>query len=108
MSVGAVQETKWFGSDIWQAGGYTHLHSGRPLAGDSEKAVRKEGVGILLDEKATNLWRAAGEAWEAVSSRIITARLKIIRIGQRIPGGSIETSNTFATVMLPQPKHQLM
>ena len=27
-SVGAIQETKWFGSDIWQAEGYTFLHSG--------------------------------------------------------------------------------
>ena len=46
--------------------------------------VRKEGIGILLDERATNAWRAAGEAWEAISSRIITARLKITRAGQRI------------------------
>ena len=99
VSVGAVQETKWFGSDIWQADGYTLLHSGRPLPGDSESAARKEGVGILLDEKATNAWRAAGEAWEATSSRIISARLKIVRVGQRIPGGSRETSNTFATVI---------
>ena len=27
-SVGAIQETKWFGSDIWHAEGYTFLHLG--------------------------------------------------------------------------------
>ena len=94
-----MQETKWFGSDMWQADGYTLLHSGRSLPGDVENAVRKEGVGILLDERAANAWRAAGEAWEAVSSRIVAARLKITCAGQRIPGGSRETSNTFATVI---------
>ena len=99
VSIGAVQETKWFGSDIWQANGCTLLHSGRPLPGNSENALRKEGVGILLDEKATNAWRAAGEAWEAVNSRIVTARLKITCVGERRPGGSRETSNTFATVI---------
>ena len=99
MLVGAVQETKWFGSDIWRADGYTLLHSGRPLPNDSENAVRKEDVGILLDERATDAWRAADEAWEGVSSRIITARLMIARKGQRVPGGSRETSNTFATVV---------
>ena len=44
------------------------LHSGRSLPGDGENAVWKEAVGILLDERATNAWRAGGDAWEAVSS----------------------------------------
>ena len=37
--------------------------------------------------------------WEAVSSRIVTARLKIGLKGQRKPGGSRETSDTFVTVL---------
>ena len=53
VSVGANQETKWFGSDIWQAKGYTFLHSGRPMPSDHENAIRREGVGFALDEKAT-------------------------------------------------------
>ena len=100
VSVGAVQETKWFGNDIWQADGYTLLHSGRSLSGDGENAVQNEGIGILLDERAANAWRAAGEAWEAaVSSRIVTARLNITCAGQRIPVGLREMSNAFATVV---------
>ena len=53
VAVAAIQETKWFGSDVWQAGGYTLLHSGRPLPSDDGPAVRNEGVDIMLDERAT-------------------------------------------------------
>ena len=71
VSVAGIQETKWFGKDVWPVGRYTFLHSGRPLPGDQERASRNEGVGIALDEKATVAWKNAGEVWEAVSSRII-------------------------------------
>ena len=75
VSVAAVQETKWFGMDVSEAQGYTLLHSGRPLPSGDEPAVRKKGVGIALDERATSAWREAGEKWNAVSSRIVTADL---------------------------------
>ena len=35
------------------------------MPSDHKNAIRREGVGIALDEKATAAWRAAGEAWEA-------------------------------------------
>ena len=54
ISITGVQETKWFGNDIWRACGYTMLHSGRPLPDESEQATRNEGVGILLDKQATD------------------------------------------------------
>ena len=76
VSVAGIQESKWFGSDVWRAGEYTFLHSGRPLPSDSDRATRNEGVGIALDEKASAAWRNAGEQWEAVSSRLVTARLR--------------------------------
>ena len=54
VSVAGVQESKWFGKGIWPAaGGWTFLHSGRPVPEIGEKAVRHEGVGIILDEQAT-------------------------------------------------------
>ena len=43
--------------------------------------------------------RAGGEVWEAVSSRIVLARLKLVHTGKRRPGGSRETSDTFVTVL---------
>ncbi len=35
--------------------------------------LRKERVGIALDERATSAWREAGEKWKAVSSCTVTA-----------------------------------
>ena len=82
-----IQETKWFGQDIWSATDYfTFLHSGRPLPSEGEEAKRNERVGILLDKRATEGWKEAGEEWEAMSSRIVTARLKLSSVGQRCPG----------------------
>ena len=98
VSVAAIQETKWFGKDVWQADGHTFLHSGRPLPKDGEP-VRNEGVCILLDERATAAWKEAGEIWNAVSSRVVTARLKLVGAGQRKPGGSREKKNTYLSVV---------
>lgn len=56
-------------------------------------------MGILLDKDATAAWRNAGERWEAISSRVVTARLKVLHRGQRRPGGTRETSNTHMSVI---------
>ena len=56
-------------------------------------------MGILLDEKATAAWRQGGEVWEAVSSRVVMARLKWIGRGQRRCGGSRESSDVFVSVL---------
>ena len=99
VSVVAIQETKWFGKVVWQADGHAFLHSGRPLPKDGEPAVRNEGVGILLDERATAAWKEVGEVWNAISSRIVTARLKLVGAGQRKSGGSREKKNTYHSVV---------
>ena len=59
VSIAGIQETKWFGNDVWPADGYTFLHSGRPLPSDQERAATNEGVGIALDKKATAAWKNA-------------------------------------------------
>ena len=41
--------------------------------------TQREGVGIVLDKRATAAWRSAGELWKPVSSRVIMVRLKWIR-----------------------------
>ena len=56
---------------------WTILHSGRPIPTETQAAERGEGVGIVLDPHMTMAWRDAGETWRAVSSRVLTARLKI-------------------------------
>ena len=59
VSIVRIQELKWFGCDVWPAGGYTFLHSGQPLPNDDERASRNEGVRIALDEKAALAWKNA-------------------------------------------------
>ena len=75
------------------------LHSGRPLPREGEVAGRNEGVGIALDERATKALKEAGEVWCAVSSRIVTARLKVTSAGQRKSGGSRATKSIYITVV---------
>ena len=58
ISVAGIQETKWFGKDVWLAAeGFTFPHSGRPLPANGEDAACNEGVGIMLNPKATVAWR---------------------------------------------------
>ena len=77
ISVAGVQETKWFGSDVWPAiDGHIMLHSGRSVPQDGATVVRREGVGIVLNPRATAAWKAKGEVWKAVSSRLIMARVR--------------------------------
>ena len=97
-AVAGIQETKWFGQDVWNADGYTLLHSGRTLPGDGEPLLRNEGVGIMLDQYATVAWKKAGETWEAVSSRIVTARLQIAQHGCRQCGGTRWTDHRYLSL----------
>ncbi len=53
------------------------LHSGRPVPSYDVQCIRNEGVGIFLDEKATTTCKTGRVLWSAVSSCIITARLKV-------------------------------
>ena len=99
VSVAGIQESKWFGSDVWPADGYTFLHSGRPLPCDHERATRNEGVGIALDEMATVAWKNAGEVWKAVSSRIVMARLLWADAGKRKHGRSRRSNDTHVSVI---------
>ena len=99
VGVAGIQETKWFGSDVWEIDGCTLLHSGRRLPDDGEPAVRGEGVGIVLDPRAAAAWRESGEVWEAVSSRLVTARFKAVRAGQRRPGGFREKKDIFVSIV---------
>lgn len=99
VAIAGIQETKWFGRDVWNSDGYTLLHSGRQLPEDGEPIMRNEGVGILLDRHATLAWKDAGELWEAVSSRVVMARLKVVRCGQRRPGGSRQTRSVYMSVV---------
>ena len=77
INIAGISETEWFGQDMYEVEGYTILHSGRPIPGDTDIMERSEGVGIVLDPHLAEAWRRAGEVWEGVSSRIVMARVKL-------------------------------
>ena len=62
-------------------------------------AQRGEGVGILLSPVGFNAWHAVGDAWCAVSSRIVSVRLKLASAAQRQAGGCRCSSDIFLTVI---------
>ena len=53
----------------------------------------------MMNKFATAAWKEAGEKWEAVSSRIISARFKVVKQRQRQPGRSRETCDGFGTII---------
>ena len=77
IAVVGIQETEWFGSDAWPTtGGYTLLHSGRSIPNIYvTDGIVREGVGILMNKRATASWMAAGKEWSAVSSRLMISGL---------------------------------
>ena len=77
IKIAAIQETKWFGSSVYQVGESIVLAAGRPTPGPTEVKHRGEGVGIVLMGSAVNSWKAGGEQWKAWSSRLVTAKLVV-------------------------------
>ena len=73
----AISETKWFNNNIYEIEDHIVLHSGHGLPAEGEQVIRQEGIGIILNPVAAKAWREGGEQWEPISSRIVTARLKL-------------------------------
>jgi len=55
--VGALQETKWFGCEVYRVGGSVVLTAGRDVPGGSEVRQRGEGVAIVLSGEAVRAWK---------------------------------------------------
>ena len=75
MTIGALQETKWFGIAKYKVGESFVLAAGRPVPTPGELGQRGEGVAIVLSGPAVQAWRSGGEQWKAWSSRLVTACL---------------------------------
>ena len=77
--VGALQETKWFESEVYRVGGSVVLTAGRDVPGGNEVRQRGEGVAIVLSVDAARAWKDGGSRWKAWSSRLVTATLQVGR-----------------------------
>ena len=76
VSVGALQETKWFGEAVYEMNGSVLLTAGRPTPADGVPIWRGEGVALVLLGSALVAWRCGGKQWKAWSSRCISAFLE--------------------------------
>ena len=56
--VGALQETKWFGTEVYRVGGSVVLTAGRDVPGGNEVRQRGEGVAIVLSGDAVRAWNS--------------------------------------------------
>jgi len=98
VAVAGIQETRWFGNDVWPTADGLFLHSGRPVPAVNEPARRNEGVGIWMNKAMTVAWNNGGQQWKAVSSRIVWARFLLCSAGQSF-GGKARRSSVFLSVV---------
>jgi len=76
-----LQETKWFGAEVYKVGDSAVLSSGRPVPTSGESRLRGEGVALVLRGPAIQAWKAAGSKWKAWGSRLISA---VLDCGRRL------------------------
>ena len=60
VKVAGLQETKWFGNDVYDVSGAAVLTSGRKTPSVGENSHRGEGVAIVLMGWAVEAWKACG------------------------------------------------
>ena len=69
-----LQETKWFGREQYVVAEAVVLAAGRPIPVDN--FMRGEGVALVLRSRARAAFECGGSQWRAVSSRILSCKLK--------------------------------
>ena len=60
VSVGALQETKWFGNEVYRVGDSVVLTAGRPVPVEGDVVQRGEGVALVLRGLAITAWKRGG------------------------------------------------
>ena len=65
IDVAALQETKWFGSGVYDVGKSVVFAVGRCVPGDGVVKQRREGVAVVLSGVAVSAWKDAGKSWKA-------------------------------------------
>ena len=76
VKVAALQETKWFGSEVYHVSGSVVLTAGR-TPGQGENVERVEGVALVFSGLAVDAWKRRSSQWSAWSSRAVSACLQV-------------------------------
>ena len=66
VDIAALQETKWFGEDVYRVGESVVLAAGRPVPGPGVVRQRGEGVAIVLSGLAVGAWKTC--RWQLLES----------------------------------------
>ena len=66
VDIAALQETKWFGEDVYRVGESVVLAAGRPVPGAGVVRQRGEGVAIVLSGLAVGAWKTC--RWQLLES----------------------------------------
>jgi len=76
VKIAVLQETKWFGSEVYNVTGAVVLTSDRPIPVDGESFCRGEDIPIfLMDWVINDARKPAGKSVEAWSPRIVSIDL---------------------------------
>ena len=81
--VRALQETKWFGSEVYEVGGSVLLTSSRVIPASGEAVQRGEGVALVLRRLALDAWKRGGKQWKVWNSRCVSACLQLAGCGSQ-------------------------
>ena len=94
VAVGALQETKWFGCDVYEMTDSVVLTSGRSTPAEGWTAQGGEGMPLVLRASAIMAWKRGGKQWKAWSSRCVSASLQV--------GRTTKTESMWYPVMHPR------
>ena len=81
--VGALQETRWFGSEVYKVNGSVLLTAGRMTPAPGETVQRGEGVALVLRGVALDAWKRGGKQWKAWGPRCVSACLQLAGCGRK-------------------------
>ena len=69
----ALQETKWFGNEMYEVDSCILLTAGRKVSVDGKMIQRDKGVALVLNGVEIDAWKHGGKQWKAWSSRYVSA-----------------------------------
>ena len=78
-----MQETHWFGQQIYEVDGGAVLTSGRQVPGKGKSSRRGEGVAVILNGMALRAWCNGGGQYSAINSRLMVVCLTFDLTGER-------------------------
>ena len=61
MSITGISKTKWLGREVYEMDPFVMIHSGRPVPGRNDLAIRNEGVSIIMNPSAAAALRNSGD-----------------------------------------------